>query len=303
MSSAPQPIHPDLVERYARGLLVAADALGTVPTPIDDLLAASQLTQAQDLFDLGREQSPHFSRVKRALSKVLGALAIRERIVFVNPEQSLQRQRFVHGHELGHNVMHWHRDSYGYYEDDASTVLAPGAADQLESEADSFSAEILFQLDRFNEAADSYGPGLDVPLALAEDWLTSRHATIRRYVEGSNRQMSLLLLGRFLLQRPDGKSFKILRTFESPSFHRRFGPARMLLPPMLSTTTDPIGQDAYRAWLGLGGSRAICGSASLAGQGKFRYEVYFNQHVVFVLLYPMSRLTVGRTVAAVQLGA
>lgn len=299
MTSSLEPAQPDLVTQFARGLLLSADALGVVPTPIDALLAASELTPAEQLIDLGANPTERFGRMKRVLDKVLGALAIREQIVFIHPDQAVPRRRFVQGHELGHNVMPWHRDAYGYYEDDASTVLAKSSVDLLESEADRFSADILFQIDKFNDAADSYGPSLDVPLALAEDWMTSRHATIRRYVEGSHRPMALLLLGRLLVHKTDGEYVRVLNTFESPIFRSRFGPAADLLPRTLSTTNSAIGQDARMALLGLTGNRPATGSATLATTGKFGYEVYFNQYVVFVLLYPASRLQLGRRLSVV----
>jgi hypothetical protein len=38
--------------------------------------------------------------------------------------------------------------------------------------------------------------GLATPLKMSEDWQTSYHATIRRYVEGHHRPCALLVLGR-----------------------------------------------------------------------------------------------------------
>src|SRR4051794_29151259 len=176
------------VARYARGALIAADALHVVPTPLDQVGAALKLHPPQDLFDLADAPPGLKERVKGLAGKVLGALAVRERTVYLDRTQSFPRQRFTHGHELGHRGLPWHEPAY--FADDRGT-LDPDTLQELEAEASAFSAELLFNLDRFTEQAHAARLGLATPLELADTYEASRRATVRRYVEDSPRACAL----------------------------------------------------------------------------------------------------------------
>lgn len=144
------------VARFARGALLAADALGVTPTPLDAVGQALDLHQPEDLLNFEDAPPGLLMRIKALAGKVLGALDVRERVVFIDRTQSYERQRFAFGHELGHAGLPWHRDAY--FADDHRT-LDPDAHAELEAEANSFSADILFNLQAFGQRAHSTAHG------------------------------------------------------------------------------------------------------------------------------------------------
>ena len=157
------------VARYAGGALVAAGALGKIPTPLDDVAAALNLSSPEDLYDLADVPPGLAARVRRLVGKVAGAFAVRERVVYLDYTQPVPQQRFTHGHELGHRALLWHDSAY--YCDDKYT-LDPHTRDELEAEANAFSAELLFNLDTFTDQAHASRPGLAPALELADTFGT-----------------------------------------------------------------------------------------------------------------------------------
>src|SRR5262245_55433839 len=97
------------IRRYARGALIQADALDVVPVPIDQVSEMMRFAAPTALFDLGAVPPALLARIGGLRDKVLGALDIRERVIYLDQNQSYARQRFHHGHELGHDVLPWHR--------------------------------------------------------------------------------------------------------------------------------------------------------------------------------------------------
>jgi hypothetical protein len=287
------------VAHYARGALLAADALGRIPTPLEDVTAALQLASPLDLFDLGDVPPGLGQRLRRLAGKVLGIFAVRERVIYLDHTQHPAQRRFTHGHEAGHRGLPWHDDAY--YCDDHRT-LDPDTHAELEAEASVFSAELLFNLDAFTDRAHATAPGLAPALQLADVFDTSRHAAIRRYVEASPRPCALLVLGRFLVY-PDGRrSLKVLRGLESVTFRDRYGPITSCLPATLPVDELPLARDALTALRGQAATPVLAGSVttidSRRGAVQLDYEVYSNAYQAFVLLLPRHRVTLTRPVRA-----
>lgn len=287
------------ISRHARGALVAADALGEIPTPLDQVTAALKLGSPESLLEI--DDGPGWLKgfARRLRGKVLGAFSFRERIIYLDRDQPGERERFAHAHELGHDALPWHRDAY--YADDQYT-LRSDTHFLLEAEANCFAADLLFQLDRFREEASSYGLGLAVPLEFAARYETSRHAAIRRYVEDHVRPCALLELGRFPVHPEGRKSLKVLNTIDSPSFIERLGPVSDLLPKSLPLEDSDLATDAFRALTRPSlnpittGTLRIDGSAH--GSIQLEYEVFSNTYGVFALVYPRRRIKVRRQVRA-----
>ncbi len=214
------------IRRYERGALEAADALDRTPAPLTQIEEAVGLLPAQELFAAGVEMPPGIAAIAAKLAKkVMGGLAFAEKRVYINTaDQALPRRRFVHGHELGHRVLPWQEQAY--YADDDNT-LDPQTRDALEWEANAFSAELLFGLDRFTKMADDWAPGIAVPLHLSGVFETSAHAALRRYVETSGHRVALLTLGRFprhtKSERLPYLPVMADQCAESASFRDRFG--------------------------------------------------------------------------------
>jgi len=172
------------ITKYARGALVKADALNVTPTPLAAVEAAIGLHPATDLFAAGEALPSKFKSAAALLKKVIGALDYREKVVYLDQDLSNERQRFTHGHELGHAALPWQK--LVYYADDDDTI-SPDTREQLEIEANAFSADLLFGIDRFTAMADDFKSGLGAPLALNGQFQTSAHAAIRRYAETTRR--------------------------------------------------------------------------------------------------------------------
>jgi hypothetical protein len=289
----------DHVARYARGALTAAGAIGRIPTPLDEVNAALQLTTPQDLFDLGDVPPDLARRLRRLAGKVKGAFAVRERVIYLDADQPLPQRRFVHGHELGHRALPWHADAY--YGDDHHT-LDPDTHHELEAEASAFSAELLFNIDAFTDRAHAGRLGLASALELAETFDTSGHAAIRRYVEDAPRPCALLTLGRYLV-RPGGQpALKVLRGLESASFRDRHGSVTGCFPTALRLDSWQPAQDAHAALNGRAAAPVLLGDVTVdsrRGPVRLDYEVYSNTYRAFVLLMPHRRVTLGAPVRTV----
>jgi len=278
------------IRQHALGALLHAGVRGVVPTPLDEVTAALDLKPVEDLFDLGDVPPGLAKRIARFKNKVLGALAVRERTVYVDLGQPRERARFTHAHELGHRVLPGHREVY--FGDDAST-LRPGVRDLLEAEANQFSAELLFQAGLFAEEAGNSRLGLGVAIELAERFESSMHAAIRHYVESSTRACALAMLGRFLIH-PDGiASMKVIYASESEPFLERFGPAAGCIPKSFPVSHG-LGEDAYCILRNRGGSAIAEGGIVLShtrrGSAPMEYEVFSNGYFSFVLLRPRRKV-------------
>lgn len=287
------------VAQYARGALAAADAVGVVPTPLDDITRALSLTDPQDLYELA-DMSPSLRRrMARLAGKVVGAFAVRERTIYIDRAQTWERQRFTHGHELGHRGLPWHADMY--YADDHLT-LDPNTHLVLEAEASAFSAELLFNGSVFTERAHSSRLGLAPALELADDFHTSRRAAIRRYVEDSPRPCALVVFGRYPIHPNGQKSLKVLTVIESASFAGKCGPAEALVPGSLPIGTAGHAADAHAALTGRGETPVLTGQHVVLeprrGAVALHYEVYSNSYCAFALLYPKPRVALQRRVSA-----
>lgn len=298
--SRPSKLQPERVEhvaRYARGALIAAGAVGVVPTPLDVVRQALNLHKPEDLFYLEDAPPGLLKRIRALAGKVLGALDVRERVVLIDRAQSTERQRFALGHEFGHAGLPWHRDAY--FADDHRT-LDPDVHWELEAEASSFSADIIFNLREFGERAHSTALGLSAAIEMADIFETSRQAAIRRYVEHSPRPCALLVLGRFPV-RPQGQpSMKVLRAIESGPFRREFGPASILFPAAFPIADGLLGGYALSALQGSSAQPIAIGEHVLLDSARgaqiLKYEVFSNTYAVFALLYPKQRRGMGTRV-------
>jgi hypothetical protein len=252
---------------------------------------------AVDLFAAGQELPSKFKFAATLLKKVMGALDYREKLVYLDQNLPNERRRFTHGHELGHEVLPWHK--HAYFADDGNT-LSSDTRDQLEMEANAFSAELLFGLGRFTTMADDYKPGLGAPLALNSEFQTSAAATIRRYVETTRHTVALVTLGRIPVQ-PNGRlSLKVMpaMTTQSATFAERYGPAVDMVGYAISVKDQPAVQLAHTA--GQGGREAVdMALDTKRGTATFHTESFNNGHLNFLILSRRRRL-LGRPVKIVH---
>jgi hypothetical protein len=284
------------VRRYARGALAAAGAVDLAPVPVDDVVAAVGLHK-ESLFDLGEPDLPPRIRAlaKKFTGRVLGAMAIKEKILYVDESLSPTRRRFTQAHEIGHHALPWHEGAY--FVDDR-TNLSPDTRRLLEREANAFAAEVLFGLNRFTDEADAYRPGLGGPLAIAGRYGASSHAALRRYAETSGHPVALVAFGRYTTH--GGRAFKVFPTqcATSGSFAERYGNVTTLFsdhvltassPALmaLATLSDRVHEDTLEMSLD-----------TRIGTVTFRAGLFYNQYLRFMLL--TRRTVLGRRVRAVN---
>jgi hypothetical protein len=295
-----QVASPEEIRKYARGALQAADALERSPVPLPDVEQAIGLLPAQALFTPDADVPPRFAALAAKLAKkVMGGLAFPEKRIYLNTiDQALPRRRFVHGHEIGHRALPWHEQAY-YADDD--TTLDPLTRDALEQEANNFSAELLFGLDRFAAKADAYAPSIAVPLSLTEEFGTSAHSTLRRYAATSHHRVALLVLGRYTRRTGDAAYLPVMRgqCAQSPAFADRYGEIEQLITGPLPLAEHP----ALAAAAGATPLQPLQDSAELAletkrGITRFHTEVFHNGRLIFVLVFQRNLLSGRRLRAA-----
>lgn len=191
------------IARLTDQLLRTADGYDRFPTPVGDILAATNLTEPERsiLSPQMIAQAPKHLRavLRRVSGKAHALLDRREREVHVNPETDLAGQcAFKRLHEVSHDLFDWqHIDGDAYVEafaDDQFT-LSPATHVLFEQEANQGAAELLFQRDRFQKMAGEYSVGAAAVEELAEKFGSSRHAAFRRYVETHRRPIAGVVLG------------------------------------------------------------------------------------------------------------
>ena len=276
------------VRRHAERALQEAGALGVLPTPVDNILAAANVEPIDDeVLDTGllrKLRSKAGDVLKRALSKVLGVFDAKSGLVFVDRLLQPVKQRFVMFHEAGHGFMPWQRTMYNLVEDCEQT-LDPEAAELFDREANVFASEVLFQLDTFTEMAADYDFEIWTPIKLAKQFQASLYASIRQYVAKSDRCCVVLVLNP--PKPPDTFKATLRRVIPSASFAATFGAYPW---PNVYTPADPLW-----ALVPLGGRRAS-GKRNLVLQdpdGK-RHECiaesFTQTYQVFILIHAVASL-------------
>lgn len=221
------------VRSYADLLLKKACAYGRFPTPVKDLVAAAKLEVARenalDAVYLGGlyRQLPNWmklapDRLKKALEKVVGLLDRGGRTIHLDADLHPKKIPFVTIHEVGHDVLPWQRKTFDIMED-SKAELDPDTHDRYEREANCFSSDVLFQLDRFTTDAADCAFGLNTAIALSRQYGTSVYSTFRRYVATNERACTLLVFDKTEVQVDSAPAISLRRFVASPSFIARFG--------------------------------------------------------------------------------
>jgi hypothetical protein len=270
-------------------LLRAAEVLGKIPTPKDQILACAKLVETGDL-DL-REYDATFSErasgfFHKAWGKVLGFLDRRTQEIYVDPLLSDSRKIFVRYHEVVHRVLPWQNATYA--EDDDAT-LSSNCSVLFESEANFGAADILFQCERFESEASDYELSIPSALYLSEKYAASYHASLRRFVERNHRPCLLLVLKPTSREHADGgTSFYICYPVPSPTFALNFG------DPFTSPFINPEhtlgkilndGRSGEIRLADLKGFQITCG-----------VECFTNQYHTFLLISPKLQPAARRRV-------
>ncbi|WP_410597869.1 ImmA/IrrE family metallo-endopeptidase [Amycolatopsis sp. lyj-23] len=225
----------DINKRVDR-LLRAADAYGRFPTPVEDIVAAAKLVQADGyvLDESMISQAPAYLRtlLRSAKQKIQGLVDRRERVIHISPDiDHAGKRRFVALHETTHDILPHQQDLL--YADDTET-LAAGTRRLFEREANQGAAELLFQRTRFENDAADMEISSGAIRALAERYGSSLHAAVRRYAETHPGQVAAIVLSRTPTT-SNPPTWARQECMATPGWTAQFGPARW---PRLMTATD-----------------------------------------------------------------
>ena len=282
------------LEEMAENLLRRADAIGKLPTPIDDLIATAQLEEPRDAEAFVQ------SFVKRlatgagetflaAIQKVRGIADLRQRAIYVQSDTTSPRRLFVKCHELAHQVIPWHSVNPGYRDDDLS--LSANAQDMFDHEANFYSAELIFQGRHFRTRARDFAVSFDAVFQLADQHGASRFATLWKFVEEQDETIAAIpYWPGYAVDQSGNPILRQGKAVASPRFMARY--ADVELPAIL---------EARHPWSeARTASNPVAGRLNLrAGQESvlFDWESWWNGYSLLVLLRRRPSLSVvGRIV-------
>ena len=229
------------VRTEALNLLQKADALGTFPTPVIEIMdAAKVMVEQENILDeefLRTIRWKAGSSLRTAVSKVIGLFDAKERLVFIDRSVNSAKQNFIKLHETGHAVLPWQQNLYEVIED-SEQELDSDTAELFDQEANVFAAEVLFQNDGFIREAVDQPFNIKVPIDLSQKYGASIYASVRQYVEKNPNDCIVLVLNQPEQIDGDGLRVSLRRTVLSPSFQKKFGDIRW---PEYFTSDDEIG--------------------------------------------------------------
>jgi transcriptional regulator with XRE-family HTH domain/Zn-dependent peptidase ImmA (M78 family) len=186
------------IRRHVLQLLRKADADGVIPTPIDEVMAVAKLVSVGEV-TLEPEERRRLRRVFGSLvdhvvDRLQGAIHFRSREVWVKPDLYPPRKRFVCSHEIGHDVLPWHRELFAYLDD--CSRLRPDVRNLYERQANQAAIELLAQGDRLRREADDSLLTMRLVSELSGRFSISLQATARRIVEETKQECALALAFR-----------------------------------------------------------------------------------------------------------
>ncbi|HEY3713172.1 MAG TPA: ImmA/IrrE family metallo-endopeptidase [Jatrophihabitantaceae bacterium] len=299
------PINVELVRKYATATLNLAGARYTVPTPMEEIRQALQLVRADELdamvANLKSRWLPDKWRAgKRRIARVRGFLAVRERIVYIDPHLRPTQARFVLGHEIGHDALPWQHAAYQV--DDAGT-LAPDVQEKFEREANSFAADLLFNIDELRLLSMSAPLSLTAPLELHTRFDASLIATTRRFVEDHHGTCALVLLGQHEVRSLGRPAARLMFGVQSAKFADRYGEVMrgLRLPSAWPGDYHDLAAACLDAIRGIG-APMTGGTYRTHDDDLFRFEVYRAAPFPFVFLTPRHVFGIGKPATRVSWG-
>lgn len=286
------------VEERARNILDRASAWDRFPTPIEDILAAAELQVAtSSMFDPARilayvrdKTTAVASRLKSAVSKVLGLYDAGDRIIHIDGTLVDSKQNFLKLHETGHHELPTHRKLFRFFQDCEKT-LAPEIADLFEREANNFARFALFQGNTYAQHAADCKFEIKTPMKLAKKFGASVYASVREFARTNHRACVVYVLEPIEYVVGHGARASVRRIEPSPSFRAQFGcpvDSFIALDHALGPVL-PIGRKMTRpvslAIEDLNGTKHEC----LA-------EAFDTTWNVLILLYPVRALTASTVI-------
>jgi len=217
------------------------------------------------------------------IAKIQAMLDLSEQIVLLHPHLEDNRERYAWAslHEVGHYVLPDHRELLFKcsWQD-----LSLSAKKRLETEANRFAADLIFQNDFFTEEASDEPLSIKVPIALRDRYRASFEATIRRYVEKNPRPCALVVYRPKKTDDDDPEpSLEVQYSVRSHSWQH----FAYILPHQLSSPASPEHRVFYQKSRGT----AIIETDFITGSDNqtarvFPSELFSNTYRVFQLVHP-----------------
>lgn len=162
------------------------------PTPLEEILRFRRLSVEERKSLLPHEIIPTSLRrsLHRIGSRVRGLLDLRSRHMVVDESLHPRRRVFVKYHEIGHDVLDWHRELFVVT---SEFDLRPDVRRTFEAEANRFSALTIFQGDDFEKWQRGRRLRMNGLAALAERYDASLTSTAMQYVSVQDLPVALLL--------------------------------------------------------------------------------------------------------------
>lgn len=184
------------LEVHTKRLLLEAGAFGRLPTPVDDIVAASRLSEAGEslLSDSALARAPQYLRVavQAFRHKVRAVLDRREREIHLDPDLGTEGKRnFVRLHEVVHDLAPWQAD---LLQIDGDQQLSPEANATFEREANIGAAQLLFQHDTLRRVAGQYDVGMLTITDVCRTFGASVRATAREYARSHRKPVMTIVL-------------------------------------------------------------------------------------------------------------
>lgn len=261
----------DLIRKCALDLLTESGLIGTLPTPIDELVDAAGLVVADE---------SHLSHdFLRSLPSEVGApvlklvedqelLAMLRRDtseIHLSPaiSENTKRRVFTLGHEIGHSAIPAHKLlAYG----ETKATLSPAVRLRMEREANQFAAELAFQGDALAVAASDLPIEFDSVTALSRMFGPSIHSTMRRLVETHSSSLLGMVLEPSPVITPEGLVYRRREAVVSRAWEAQHGPGHIwpkTLPPEESAQIKSLSSGMFST-----------GDTSIEiEQGKQKFEV------------------------------
>lgn len=288
---------PELISLADRALR-RAGAVGKLPTPIEDLIRAANITSEADADGVVRRFLSTLNEQSRtifesAMQKMRGIADLRQRAIYV-PSDKPPRELFASAHEFAHEEIPWHHvitdDVAAFYTDDDYS-LGPNVQEKFDIEANFFASEVIFQGKRFTAHARDYKPSFDAVFLLAGLHGASRQATLRRYVEVQDEVLAAVsyLPSRYVVDEQGFPALRAPRLFGSPKFVHKYGNVEV---PEELTSAHPWAAARTLQDVCDGEINLVCDDITV----NFQWYAWWNTYTLLVLLRRRPTLSVVRRI-------
>jgi Zn-dependent peptidase ImmA (M78 family) len=263
-------------------VLKQSKAWGVFPTPVDKIVNYSELIVSNEVnISVVHETYTHRASnvLLKALEKIKGLLDRKQKTIYLDLSQLPNRKNFVKLHEVGHGILPWQRRIHDIIEDDDES-LSPHTNEEFEIEANYFASVTLFQQELFVAEFSKLNLGIESALYLSKLFGASIHATLRKYVECSQKKCALLVL-----KEPSRGTIKPTYSkrdfFASHKFLDTFGDIEW--PSEFGYTWDFV-KDYYFGKKGIKFGEVLL--LTKQGNYNFNYQFFNNSYNGFVLIFP-----------------